>query len=179
MDAVMATGVMKTAHKFLSEKGLADRNVGNFKRWMRNLWFGMYSRVRGNQGSSGFEHVFLGEEKNGISGLHSWFRYKFEEDAGNMNYLGYSRTLSMGKTRLIQLPLQWRGIYKPVSTILIGPSPELEMALYTICFIARPESSNGQGGLCPVENNGKKYHIQSFSWSYRGKRYIGSSYPTF
>lgn len=79
--------------------GLADRNVGNFKRWMRNLWFGMYSRVRGNQGSSGFEHVFLGEEKNGISGLHSWFRYKFEEDAGNMNYLGYSRTLSMGKVR--------------------------------------------------------------------------------
>ena len=71
----------------------------NFKNLVKQLWFGMYPRVSGKLGSSGFEHVFLGELKNGITGLHSWLRYYIEEKNGLMNYLGYIRTRSIGTVK--------------------------------------------------------------------------------
>ena len=40
--------------------------------------------------SSGFEHVFVGEEKDGvIVGLHNWIQMYQEEKKGNFNYMGY------------------------------------------------------------------------------------------
>ena len=40
--------------------------------------------------SSGFEHVFVGEEKDGvIVGLHNWIQIYLEEKKGNLNYMGY------------------------------------------------------------------------------------------
>jgi len=40
--------------------------------------------------SSGFEHVFVGEERAGkIMGLHNWVQYYIEEKKGNINYLGW------------------------------------------------------------------------------------------
>ena len=68
----------------------------DFKAFVKSIWFDMYQRANGNEGSSGFEHVFLGEEKNGISGLHSWLRFYLEETKGSMNYLGYLKTLRVG-----------------------------------------------------------------------------------
>jgi hypothetical protein len=115
VDAIMRTDVMRTAHRFLAQKGnsskfkvaeslnnarwlgLADTNTDRFKQVIKNLWFGMYSRAPGSQGSSGFEHVFLGEQKNGISGLHSWLRYNQEEASGNMEYLGFIKTVNVGR----------------------------------------------------------------------------------
>jgi poly(U)-specific endoribonuclease len=114
LDAIMRTNVMRTAHRFLAQKGnvqsskvaqslntswlgLADNNTDRFKQIIKNLWFGMYSRAPGAQGSSGFEHVFLGEQKNGISGLHSWLRYNQEEASGNMEYLGFIKTVNVGR----------------------------------------------------------------------------------
>ena len=40
---------------------------------MRHLWFKLYSRHRGILGSSGFEHVFLGEiDERKFKGMHNW-----------------------------------------------------------------------------------------------------------
>ncbi len=96
-DALFGTAVIKATHQFLVSKGLAQPNVELFKEQMKNIWFGLYQRAPGKQGSSGFEHVFLGEFKNGISGLHSWVRFVTEEAKGDLNYLGYTRVLSLGK----------------------------------------------------------------------------------
>lgn len=79
--------------------GKADRDRNEFKKFLKTIWFGLYSRAAGKQGSSGFEHVFLGERKNGISGLHNWLRYRAEEVKGTMNYLGFIRTVSLGKVK--------------------------------------------------------------------------------
>ncbi|XP_032779443.2 poly(U)-specific endoribonuclease homolog [Daphnia magna] len=179
-DAVFATEVIKATHKFLVAQRLAESNVERFKEQLRNIWFGLYQRAPGKQGSSGFEHVFLGEFKNGISGLHSWVRFVTEEAKGDINYLGYTRTMSIGKgaVGLIEMPMKFLGVYKPHSTLMIGSSPELEIALYSICFLTRPDS------LCPIKGNATsgistRYQIQTFVSKFQGRRFLGSAFPTF
>lgn len=74
---------------------------------------------------------------------------------------------------LIEMPINWRREYKPISSISVGASPELEVALYTICFLTRPN------GSCPLEAGGVRFRIQSFTTNYQGKRFIGTTYPSF
>ena len=97
LDAVIETKVMKAAHKFLVAQGFDDARAARFRDYLRTIWFGLYQRAPGKQGSSGFEHIFLGEWKNGISGLHSWIRYQLEESKGAMDYMGYIRTIPIGR----------------------------------------------------------------------------------
>jgi hypothetical protein len=74
--------------------------TGTEEDWQRHLydtWFGMYDRARAILGSSGFEHVFIGEIKNGaVSGFHNWFHWYMLEQAGELNYLGYWETAEFG-----------------------------------------------------------------------------------
>ncbi|CAD5232683.1 unnamed protein product [Bursaphelenchus xylophilus] len=59
---------------------------------MHDLWFGLFSRAKGRLDSSAFEHVFIGEAKNGeVSGMHNWAVInKFENDPkSTFNYRGF------------------------------------------------------------------------------------------
>lgn len=50
----------------------APASLPEFKALLNKIWFEMYRRGA-EADSSGFEHVFLGESKNGdITGLHNW-----------------------------------------------------------------------------------------------------------
>jgi len=79
--------------------------------------------------------------------------------------------------------MEWKGVFKAVSSMSTSSSPELDMALYTICFLARPNA------LCPVQgpprpgstsaSRNSLYRIQTFSNVYQNRSYIGSAYPTF
>lgn len=63
--------------------------MNDFQNVVYDCWFAPYRRVKSND-SSGFEHVFVGEEKNGkITGLHNWIQYYVEEKKGNIDYLGW------------------------------------------------------------------------------------------
>lgn len=100
LDSILETAVMQEAQRFLvNQKLLSNARKAHFKDTLRSMWFGLYQRSPGKQGSSGFEHVFLGEWKNGISGLHSWIRFQQEEAKGKMNYLGYIKTIPVGKVQ--------------------------------------------------------------------------------
>ena len=53
------------------------------------MWFRTYTReVRDD--SSGFEHVFVGEARNGeIMGLHNWIQFSDQEQKHKLDYKGY------------------------------------------------------------------------------------------
>ena len=62
---------------------------------------------------------------------------------------------------LIQLNnFYFRGAHKDISSIWIGKSPELQFALYTVCFLAR------QGEDCYITvEGGRVMYIQNFTMS--------------
>ncbi|CAJ0595926.1 unnamed protein product [Cylicocyclus nassatus] len=136
-------------YKFLNMKGLQhaeNRNV--FRKWIEQIWFEHYSRSRGEVlDSSGFEHVFMGEfrtakkKKRKVNGLHNWIRfYQFEQDASeNFHYKEYK---DHRKNILAALRYSWRGAEKPLGSMFIGTSPEYDMAIFTLCFLAWLDKRN-------------------------------------
>jgi len=185
LDAIMPTNVMKKAEKFLVDKGLIStrRRLSNgsyrnnptaFREAIHQIWFGLYSRGNGTLGSSGFEHVFLGEIKQEkVQGFHNWIFFSKEEQNNNLNYKGkIGPYVSLGnKGRIVKHKFDWINHEKPISSMFVGTSPEFEIALYTVCYYARP------GQRCAVKLNGKDVNITTH-YSYRqGKRYVGSAFP--
>lgn len=97
LDAVMATGVMRQAMLFLQQKGLVTPDPKTHRDLVKELWFTQYSRGMGKIGSSGFEHVFVHEVKNGtIIGFHNWVYVSEEEQAGRFDYKGYMKEQDIG-----------------------------------------------------------------------------------
>ena len=68
---------------------LADSDTTAFKQQLYQMWFRPYTReVRDD--SSGFEHVFVGEARDGkILGLHNWVQFSDQEQKGRLDYKGY------------------------------------------------------------------------------------------
>ena len=89
---MLRTQPFKKLLEFLRRKGHPFAKTDSaFRQWFIQLWFDKYSRARGNADTSGFEHVFLGEAKNGeISGMHSWLRFYYLEQRGDLfDYKGF------------------------------------------------------------------------------------------
>ena len=144
LDAIMTTAPMRYCHEYCIAHGdgIPD-DVEEFKTMLNHIWFKLYTREYGDGAdSSGFEHVFVGEIKNGqVSGFHNWIRFYLEEKEGNVNYKGYIKPRSRSDAvtddndHVLTLQFEWNGVEKSVGTSLIGVSPEFEMALYTMCFL--------------------------------------------
>ncbi|XP_011498918.1 PREDICTED: poly(U)-specific endoribonuclease homolog [Ceratosolen solmsi marchali] len=175
VDTFLSTNLMSAAMRFLADKGFIKKDYYEYKDTLRTLWFNLYSRGEGKIGSSGFEHVFLTELKLGteVSGLHNWIYFNAEELKKRLNYLGYIKKVDLGnKAAIVKAHVTFDGIDKPVTDIFVGTSPELEMALYTVCFFARSEKP------CPVSLGGTKFNIITHKFRYRGRDLIGSAYPS-
>ncbi|XP_017045856.1 poly(U)-specific endoribonuclease homolog [Drosophila ficusphila] len=173
LDAVMATPVMRQAMLFLQQKGVLGPDPKTHRDLVKELWFTQYSRGQGKIGSSGFEHVFVHEVKDGtIIGFHNWVYIGEEEKGGRFDYKGYMKEQDIGtKGKVIKIRFSHQGINKPVNSLFVGTSPELELALYTVCFQLRPDRT------CPVSLGNSRFGIVTYSWRYRGKNLIGSAYP--
>eukprot|EP00618_Florenciella_parvula_P019046 CAMPEP_0119473686 /NCGR_PEP_ID=MMETSP1344-20130328/5242_1 /TAXON_ID=236787 /ORGANISM="Florenciella parvula, Strain CCMP2471" /LENGTH=228 /DNA_ID=CAMNT_0007506849 /DNA_START=155 /DNA_END=842 /DNA_ORIENTATION=- len=131
--------------------------------------------------SSGFEHVFVGEEKDGvIVGLHNWIQMYQEEKKGNFNYMGYIKPKPQNRgvsymspsenEQLITVQFEWLGDLKPESSSFIGSSPAFEFALYSLCFLGGEEKQVVQIGPYTVE-------VTCYNMRHRGKTYIGTAFP--
>ena len=91
INAILQTRPIKYLHKYLVAAGKANADVHQFAAQLEKLWFGLYAREKGQiLDSSGFEHVFVGEVKDGkVIGFHNWVQMFLEERLGHVNYLGY------------------------------------------------------------------------------------------
>ena len=84
---------------------------------------------------------------------------------------------------VITLPLQWQygsgisdvftwnGDLKKYGSMFVGTSPELVMAVDTICFLARTD------GVCPMSLNNAPIYITTYTLDYNEETYIGTAYP--
>ncbi|XP_073519273.1 uridylate-specific endoribonuclease [Phyllobates terribilis] len=178
IQEILKTKVMKELFNFFHKKGLYKEEE-EFVDDLRKMWFGLYSRSSGEQDSSGFEHVFVGEVKKGkVSGFHSWIRFYLLEKKGMINY--HSHNYDGPWTTypdVLGKQFNWEGFNKEVGTQIIGSSPEFDFALYSLCFISRP------GKKCTISMGGHEIDIQTYEWtktSYNnGRKYIATAYPTF
>jgi len=144
LDAIMETAPMQFCHQYCHAKNprKVPQSRSGFVSLLHSIWFELYRRERGGRlDSSGFEHVFIGEVKNGdVSGFHNWIQFYLEEKKGTLDYRGYIKPRGDGahhdeNDHLLTLQFAWNGVEKFVGTSFIGVSPEFEMALYTMCFL--------------------------------------------
>ncbi|XP_029673833.1 poly(U)-specific endoribonuclease homolog isoform X3 [Formica exsecta] len=147
------------------------------QREEESLLVDTFLSTNGKTGSTGFEHVFMAETRQvdsgtKILGLHNWIYFNAKEIKSRVDYLGYIKKTDLGnKGSIIKMHVKFNGHDKPVTTMFIGTSPELEMSLYTVCFYARPDES------CPVSLGGTKFNIITRKFRYRGKDLVGTAYP--
>jgi len=173
LDEMMKTQVMKNALTFLQMKNVFCKSVFEFKNLLRELWFSVYSRGKRIDGSSGFEHVFLGEKKNGkVQGFHNWLYFLHLEDKNEVNYLGHWKAVDLGgKATGMSFTFTWGDQQKPFGSMLVGPSPEFEMALYTVCLLSRGD----QG--CTMSLGGREVVVTTHLFTRRGGvKYVASAF---
>jgi len=180
IDAICETKCIKYLHKYLISKGKAKASVPEFKKQLYSIWFELYARTGRINDSSGFEHVFLGEIKNGaVIGFHNWIQFFIEEKRGNVDYKGYIINKKRNRsheesadntTRVITIQFSWGHETKSMSSTLIGTSPEFEIALYTLCFLCGGEDNIIKLGEYTVT-------VKVHHWNTKGGDKIGSCYP--
>ncbi|KOX78255.1 Poly(U)-specific endoribonuclease like protein, partial [Melipona quadrifasciata] len=170
IDIFLNTNEMSRAMQWLADHGFIDPDDFERKDVLRRIWFTVFS------GSTcGFERVFASENYGtAIIGVQDWIYFEYQESSKRIDYMGYTDKLDLGSTAsLIKLNFQMDGVVRPNATIFVGTLPELEMALYTICFYARPND------LCPVSLGGTKFNIYTHSFTYFGTEIIDLALPMF
>ena len=128
--------------------------------------------------SSGFEHVFVGEVKNGeVSGLHNWIQLAMQEKMGELDFRGYikpkgrDQSNSDSDDHLLSIQFRWKGVEKFVGTSFIGTSPEFEMALYTMCFLVGEEENS-----VDLNTGGDTFGLTIKCYRFNGNK-IGTTFP--
>ena len=100
LDEVMRSKVMVETFNFLKTENVYKGTEKDFKDLIKQLWFEVYSRGQRILGSSGFEHVFLGEKKNGtVQGFHNWVYFYHLEQKSEINYLGHWTKIDLNGDR--------------------------------------------------------------------------------
>ena len=181
IEACMNTKVMRMARKWLDIKNTEGKEGSEtaFKKFLHQMWFTTYPRSHRDlvNGSCAFEHVFLGETKRGeVKGFHNWYFFLEEEKKGNVDYYGFHEAILLSnKGSVIKTTFKWNDNFKPVSSLFLGFSPELELAIYTICALQNPNQLNKttQISLAGTTINVRTHLIENK----RGGKYIGSTFP--
>jgi len=145
INLVFESKPMQLAYRFLKYKGKATDDVATFRRKFYNMWFKLYRRSRESRSfdSSGFEHVFVGETRQArgnkeVIGFHNWIQFYLQEKAKKVDYKGFMS--STKNPHLLTVQFSWQDEVKPKGSMMIGISPEFEIAMYTVCYLMGHES---------------------------------------
>ncbi|GAV02178.1 hypothetical protein RvY_12775 [Ramazzottius varieornatus] len=173
LDAILATPVMRKTWDFLKSKGAAPSSSADFKNLLSRIWFTVYKR-RGQPDTSGFEHVFVGEldgpsPNSPVSGFHNWVRYYLEERSGRVEYQRWKGQIDPD---IFGMQFKWNGHSKMKSTIRIGESPEMSIAVLTTCFLLVPNNE------CKLRMGGVPVTVITHKWTTKNPNefYVASAY---
>ncbi|KAA8491805.1 Poly(U)-specific endoribonuclease-C [Porphyridium purpureum] len=187
INTICTTPVMKYVFQYLSATDLIGEEEGKndmeaFKRWLYRTWFYFYRRDGAND-SSAFEHAFLGELRDDkVIGMHNWMQIMVEEKRGNLNYTGYIKPRRRGTElpdedeHVLGIQFEWKGCLKPMSSMFVGVSPEFEIALYTLVFLAQDENID-DGKVRAIIEEGSTEIMVVVHKNGRHKPRIGSAFP--
>lgn len=161
IEYVYKTPPMDVARKYYSEQ--TRKKVTDDEWWAitERIWFAQYDDG-GNKDLSGFEHVVVGEQKQGrVQGYHFWYKYYLDEnhfggndflasnnstDSSNdlIKFLGWKGQFN-ASPECVTLSYVWeapdyknkklRKLTKPIGGFWVGPSIEGLMALGNIRFL--------------------------------------------
>ncbi|XP_060820132.1 endoribonuclease CG2145-like [Bombus pascuorum] len=170
LDIFLNTNEMSRAMEWLADRGFIAPDDFERKDVLRRIWFTVF-----NGSTCGFERVFASEKYGtAIIGVQDWIYFENQESLKRIDYMGYVDKLDLGSTAsLVKLNFQQDGNIRQNATIFVGTLPELEMALYTICFYARSND------LCPVSLGATKFTIYTHSFIYFGIQIIDFASPMF
>ncbi|KAL1132603.1 hypothetical protein AAG570_010555 [Ranatra chinensis] len=95
----------------------------------------------------------MGEVHRGkVGGLHNWIYYNDQQ--GNINYIGYYYRIifANNKGSLLCIKYEWMGAKKKEGSMFVGTSPEIELAIFTTCFMMVK-------GRCHAEMGGMRFKV--------------------
>jgi len=176
IDLLATSPHMQYVHKVLVKWELAPTKLSDFMAHVYEAWFVNYM----GKSSSGFEHVFIGEEKKNketgkaeVIGMHNWFQFYSEEQKGHINYLGYSHK-GPADGCMISVTFAWEDGHeavKPVSTFLVGTSIAFDFSLACLVFFG------GKDGDKPwISVGGHDCCVHLYKWHNRLGTYARSVY---
>ncbi|EYC10775.1 hypothetical protein Y032_0053g2290 [Ancylostoma ceylanicum] len=76
------------------------------------------------------------EKRGEVSGLHNWVRF-YELERNSTKQFEYKGFIVKRGEVMASLKFTWKGALKKSGSLLVGTSPEYDMALYTMCFLSR------------------------------------------
>jgi len=169
-DILTASKPFGVAYDYLKKNGYAQQDYDKFMQEVFVLWYGTYTRCKGPKGSSGFEHVYLGEQKgNVVDGQHNWVRYYLLEKAGNITYYGY---YVHDEDFIGTFKYKWQTASKDKGGFFISTSPSFDFALFTTCVLAQSGSEH-----CKFKINNDPLAVTSYKQQCDGGSCISTSYP--
>ncbi|XP_030374549.1 poly(U)-specific endoribonuclease homolog [Scaptodrosophila lebanonensis] len=174
LRAVLNTRQMKLSMRYLVSKDIVKDDYDAQMQLLKELWFTPYSRGNNIIGSSSFEHVFMAEIRDQrVLGLHNWIYFAEQEQLGHVDYKGWLKRVDLGRPQQFILAFRstFHNLPKGYNSFLVGTSPELELSLYTVCFLTTAEKEP-----CAVQLGPAKLFIVTHVWNWKGKRLIASAY---
>lgn len=191
LDTVHKSAPMQVARDFVSAQSGEDVSEDQWWAILQRVWFEQFDDGR-NQDLSGFEHVVVGEQKQGkVQGYHFWYKYYMDEhfrrdDATDtetdlIKFLEWKNSPTDGSPEVVTLSYQWRAfdykaqafrnLTKPIGGFWVGPSIEGLLALGTVRFL--PEAMAPKKAVI----NGVKYDLPMFRSP--NDRHMRTFYPKF
>lgn len=143
IHTIFQTKPMQLAYLWLKHMGKA-RDQQSFKRELYDMWFKPHSSIQG-QGpdTSCFEHTFVGEIRGtAVLGFDSWLQMYSQEKAGQLNYKGHFGSTYNPHSHWLSVQFSWKGATQPGVSMLMGPSPEFELALFTVGHVLGQSTYN-------------------------------------
>ncbi len=66
---------------------------------------------------------------------------------------------------------EWHGESKCIGSFFIGTSPELDLSVFTVCFLTR------RGRSCEMAFDGNSFFITTYDLLQNGRTHVGTAYP--